>query len=171
MTAEQVQCAKGGDFECRQSFPTPSNFYEHFHNGISNTWAMTAVTTDTSYIIICFPFKKQRRCFIYCRPLLSHRMKLCLEIPTFCLGSKAGVRCLTPCSSLQSSSGLCSPCFAGHCVALKCYTPATGTIAGASELSSGFLTPSSVSFFGEVKEQSFAPNQRALQLQAGSAFS
>ena len=47
------------DSNSRQSFPTPPNFYEHFHNGISNTWATTAVTVDASYIIICFLFKKQ----------------------------------------------------------------------------------------------------------------
>lgn len=42
----------------RQSFTTSPNFYEHFHNGISNTWATIAVTVDASYIIICFLFKK-----------------------------------------------------------------------------------------------------------------
>lgn len=73
------------------------------------------------------------------------------------------MQCLTLCSSLQSSLGLRSPHFAGHCIALKCCTPATGMIAGASELSLGFLAPSGVSFSG-VKEQSFAPNQRELQL-------
>lgn len=60
------------DSNSRQSFPTPPNFYEHLHNGISNTWATTAVTVDASYIIICFLFKKQQCCFIYCRQLPSH---------------------------------------------------------------------------------------------------
>jgi len=53
------------DSKSRQSFPIPPNFYEHFNNGISNTWAMTAVTVDTSYIIICFLFKRRNDAVLF----------------------------------------------------------------------------------------------------------
>lgn len=101
-TVVQVQCSKRMHSNSRQSFPALPSFYEHFHNGISNTWAVAAVTAHASSIITCSLLQKTAS-FIAGDCLCMGQTRL--EIPKLLSWQQAGFWCPEPCSSL----GLCSP--------------------------------------------------------------
>lgn len=86
---------------------------------------------------------------------------MCLEIPTLFSQQQVSLHCLTPCSSLQSSLGLRSPPFAGHCIALNCYMPAIvikSSLVERQSFSSGFWH-AWVCLFGGLRSRHFLQTQ------------